>query len=126
MRVLYVHKIYSTTLGTTETQIILSDPINLNDNGLSVNKQSLYQHNSKDNVFEELLLNEAEQFFSKMIEDLTQVCISRLVDTYIPESVLSQLTTRSHRYSEDMPSVYTHGNENIFGLTIHCNQNKRP
>ena len=45
--------------------------------------------------YEELLLNEAEEFFSKMIEDLTQVYISRLVDTYIPESVLSQLTTRS-------------------------------
>jgi hypothetical protein len=97
---------------TTETQLILSDPINLNDNGLSTDKQSLYQHCNKDSVFEKLLLDEAEQFFSKMVEDLTQVCISRLVDTYISESILSQLTTRSHRSSEDMPSVYTHGNEN--------------
>ena len=100
------------TIRTTETHLILSDAITINDSELSTDKQSLYRHCSKDSIFEKVLLDISEQFFSKIVEAITQVFVSRLVDIYPSESISPQLTLRSYRYSEDMQSLLTQVNEN--------------
>ena len=46
--------------------------------GLSTDQQQYCVYNSDSDIYHRFLLDQAEQFFIKRIEDLTRVCVSRL------------------------------------------------
>lgn len=54
------------------------------------------QHeNANDVAYWKVLVDAAEQFFNRMIKEMEQVCIKRIIEAFIPGSISSQLTKKS-------------------------------
>ena len=81
--------------------------------GLSTNYQLCYQHgNANDEVaYCKVLVDTAEQFFNRVIKELEQVCINRLIEAFISGSISSQLTKNSILDSKAVLPIQTYGSE---------------
>ena len=102
----------STNIGIMEKGISLSGQSGKCNYGLSTDQQQYCVYNSDSDIYHRFLLDQAEQFFIKRIEDLTRVCVSRLAGIYISATISSQLTRNSHRRSEIIPIAYNYENWN--------------
>jgi hypothetical protein len=70
--------------------------------------QSQYPYTNNNNVYEKLILDEAEKFHNKRIEKLTQHCIDQITsDNSISPSISLQSPTKSYLYSKEILSART-------------------
>ena len=98
---------------TAETRLAEFVMIEQYNHGLSTNDQLCYQHeNANDDVaYSKVLVDLAEQFFNRMIKEMEQVCINRLIDAFISGSISSQLTKNSILDSKAVFPIQTYGKE---------------
>jgi hypothetical protein len=89
---------------TTVTLPVLSDQSNLSNDELSVDLQSQYPY-----VYEKSLLDEAERFYNKRVEKLTQKCLDQITsENSISPSISMQSPANSYLYSKEMLSASTY------------------
>lgn len=90
----------ATTTSTPLAEFNMTLPYD--SSGLSPDEQHpYYQHkNANDVAYWKFLVDEAEQFFSRKIKELEQVCINQLIETLISASLSSQLTKKSNKDPE--------------------------
>jgi hypothetical protein len=76
---------------TKETGIAEFDMIDQYNYGLTSNDQLCYQHeDSNDVAYWKVLVDAAEQFFDRMVKELEQVSINRIIEALISGSTSSQ------------------------------------
>jgi hypothetical protein len=100
-----------TTIDTRLAEFDMSEQYNY---GLSTNDQLYYQHeNANDDVaYSKVLVNVAEQFFNRMIKEMEQVCVNRIIEAFIPDSLSSQLTKKSLLDSKAVLPIQQYWNKN--------------
>ena len=86
--ILYYNLSAATTI-TAETRLAEFVMIEQYDHGISTNDQLCYQHeNANDDVaYSKVLVDLAKQFFNRMIKEMEQVCINRLIEAFISGSI---------------------------------------
>ena len=99
--ILYYNLSAETTI-TAETRLAEFGMIEQYDHGLSAND---------DVAYSKVLVDLAEQFFNRMIKEMEQVCINRLIEAFISGSISSQLTKNSILDSKAVLPIQTYGSE---------------
>lgn len=109
--VLY-HNLSSAAL-TTRTRVTEFDMMDQYTYGLSTKDQLCHQHEKANDevAYSKVLVDLAEQFFNKMIKELEQVCINRLIEAFISGSVSSRLTKKSFLDSKAVLPIQAYGNK---------------
>jgi hypothetical protein len=99
------YNLSAVAMTTTETRLA--------EFGQSTNDQLCYQQeNANDDVaYSKIIVNVAEQFFNRMIKELEQVCINRIIEAFISGSISSQLTKNSILDSKPVLPAQTYGND---------------
>ena len=78
---------------------------------------SYQQENANDDVaYSKIIVNIAEQFFDRMVKELEQVSINRIIEAFISGSTSSQLAKKSILGSNAVLPIRAHKNENEWSL----------
>ena len=111
-KILY-YNLSAAAITTTETQLAEFDRIDQHNYELSTNEQLCYQHeNANDDfAYSKVLVDVAEQFFNRMIKEMEQVSINRLIEAFISGSLSSPSIKKSLLASNAVLPIQTHGNE---------------
>jgi hypothetical protein len=97
----------------SETRLAEFGMIDRYNHELSTKDQLCYQHEySNDVAYWEILVDAAEQFFNRMIKELEQVSIDRIIDTINSRSTSSPLAKKSILGSNAVLPIQAHKNEN--------------
>ncbi len=111
-KILY-YNLSAVAITTTETQLAEFGMIDQYNHGLSTNEQLCYQQeNSIDDIaYSKIIVNVAEQFFNRMIKELEQVCINRIIEAFISGSISSQFIKKSFLDSKAVHPIQAYRNE---------------
>jgi hypothetical protein len=82
------------------------------NNGLFSNNELCYQYENSNNVaYWTVLVDAADQFFNKMIKELEQVSINRIIEAFISGSISSQLAKKPILDPNAILPILADGNE---------------
>jgi hypothetical protein len=108
----------TSTTTATETPSALSGQSNLSNHELSMDLQSQYPYTNNNDIYEKSLLDEAERFYNKRVEKLTQHCIDQISsDNSISPSTSLQSPANSYSYSKEVLSAHTYVEEEEYTAT---------
>jgi hypothetical protein len=107
------HNLSAAAITTTVTQLTEFGMTDQYDYGLSTSEQLCYQQeNANDDVaYSKIIVNIAEQFFDRMVKELEQVSINRIIEAFISGSTSSQLAKKSILGSNAVFPIQAYGNE---------------
>ena len=82
--------------------------------GLYSDEQLRRNYTNSDYVYENILLDKAQQLFSQKVNNLTEACLDRMINdnTDLPTTTSFQPSTETNRDSEGLPSADAHVNAN--------------
>jgi hypothetical protein len=112
--ILYYNLSAAAGITSTDTRSEEFGMINHSDYGLSTNNQFYCKYensNSNDVAYSKILLDVAEQFFNRMIKELEQLSITRILEVFISGSISSQSTKKLLPTSKPVLPMQTCGNE---------------